>query len=88
MNILFFLKPKAEVAYLYEDFSMRQGLEKLERSGYTAIPVINRQGAYIGTITAGVITSAFSDAIVFGILIIVLLVKPSGLMGEPESEKV
>ena len=53
MNILFFLKPKAEVAYLYEEFSMRQGLEKLERSGYTAIPVINRQGAYIGTITEG-----------------------------------
>ena len=44
--------------------------------------------AYIGTITSGVITSAFSDAIVFGILIIVLLVKPSGLMGEPETEKV
>ena len=41
MNILFFLKPKAEVSYLYEDFSMRQGLEKLERSGYT------------GTITEG-----------------------------------
>ena len=37
------------------------------------------------TITGGVITSAFSDAIVFGILIIVLLVKPSGLMGEPET---
>lgn len=53
MNILFFLKPKAEVSYLYEDFSMRQGLEKLERSGYTAIPVINRQGEYIGTITEG-----------------------------------
>ena len=44
--------------------------------------------AYIGTITGGIITSAFSDAIVFGILIIVLLVKPSGLMGEPETEKV
>ena len=44
--------------------------------------------AYIGTITGGVTTSAFSDAIVFGILIIVLLVKPSGLMGEPETEKV
>ena len=44
--------------------------------------------AYFGTITGGVITSAFSDAIVFGILIIVLLVKPSGLMGEPETEKV
>lgn len=53
MNILFFLKPKAEVSYLYEDYSMRQGLEKLERSGYTAIPVINRQGEYVGTITEG-----------------------------------
>ncbi len=53
MNILFFLKPKAEVSFLYEDFSMRQGLEKLERSGYTAIPVINRQGEYVGSITEG-----------------------------------
>lgn len=53
MNILFFLKPKAEVSFVYEDFSMRQGLEKLERSGYTAIPVISRQGEYIGTITEG-----------------------------------
>jgi branched-chain amino acid transport system permease protein len=44
--------------------------------------------AYIGTITAGVITSAFSDAIVFGILIVVLLVKPSGIMGKNEGEKV
>ena len=40
--------------------------------------------AYIGTI----ITSAFSDAIVFAILIIVLLVKPSGIMGKNEGEKV
>ncbi|MDN6017520.1 MAG: branched-chain amino acid ABC transporter permease [Bifidobacterium mongoliense] len=44
--------------------------------------------AYIGTITAGIITSAFSDAIVFGILIVVLLVKPSGIMGKNEGEKV
>ena len=44
--------------------------------------------AYIGTIPAGIITSAFSDAIVFAILIIVLLVKPSGIMGKNEGEKV
>ena len=44
--------------------------------------------AYIGTITAAIITSAFSDAIVFAILIIVLLVKPSGIMGKNEGEKV
>ena len=49
--------------------------------------------AYIGTITAGIITpdmvaSMADDAIVFAILIIVLLVKPSGIMGKNEGEKV
>lgn len=44
--------------------------------------------AYIGTVTGGVITSAFSDAIVFAILILVLLIKPSGIMGKNEGEKV
>ncbi len=44
--------------------------------------------AYIGDLTGGVITSAFSDAIVFGILIIVLLVKPSGILGKNVGEKV
>ena len=53
MNVLFFLKPKGELAYLYEDHTLRQGIEKLERSGFTAIPVIRRSGEYIGTITEG-----------------------------------
>ncbi len=44
--------------------------------------------AYSSTLTGGIITSAFSDAIVFGILIIVLLVKPTGLIGEKTGEKV
>ena len=44
--------------------------------------------AYIGTLTGGVITSAFSDAIVFGILILVLLIKPSGILGKNVGEKV
>ena len=44
--------------------------------------------AYIGTLTGGVITSAFSDAIVFGILIIVLIVKPAGILGKNIGEKV
>jgi len=44
--------------------------------------------AYIGSLTGGIITSAFSDAIVFGILIIVLIVKPSGILGKNVGEKV
>ena len=30
-NILFFLTPKALCAYLYDDFTLRQALEKMER---------------------------------------------------------
>lgn len=44
--------------------------------------------AYIGSLTGGIITSAFSDAIVFAILIVVLLVKPAGILGKNVGEKV
>lgn len=53
MNILFFLTPKNEVAYIYEDESLRQALEKMEYHKYSAVPVINRRGRYVGTITEG-----------------------------------
>lgn len=53
MNILFFLTPKSEVAYLYEDFNMRQALEKMEHHRYSSIPVISKEGKYVGTITEG-----------------------------------
>ncbi len=44
--------------------------------------------AYSSVLTGGIITSAFSDAVVFMILIIVLLVKPAGILGKNEREKV
>ncbi|MCI8398943.1 MAG: CBS domain-containing protein [Oscillibacter sp.] len=53
MNIAYFLLPKYCVTYLYDDQSFRQGLEKMRYHGYTAIPVINRQGQYVGTISEG-----------------------------------
>lgn len=53
MNILFFLTPKSEVAYIYEDYTMRQTLEKMEYHKYSAIPIINKEGKYVGTITEG-----------------------------------
>ena len=53
MNILFFITPKNEVAYIYEDYSLRQTIEKMEYHKYTAIPMLNRRGIYVGTITEG-----------------------------------
>ena len=50
-SILFFLTPKAMCAYLYDDYTIRQALEKMESAGYTAIPILNRCGEYRGTLT-------------------------------------
>jgi len=53
MNILFLLMPKNTVAYVYGDNSLKQGLEKIRAHYYTAIPVLNRSGEYIGTVNEG-----------------------------------
>lgn len=53
MNIASFLLPKAEVAYLRDNMTLRQGLEKLRRSGFTAIPVIDMEDRYVGVISEG-----------------------------------
>ena len=53
MNILFFLTPKSEVAYISEEDTLRQALEKMEHHKYSAIPIISRTGRYIGTLTEG-----------------------------------
>ena len=53
MNILFFLTPKSEVAHIHTDDSLERALCKMEKYRYTAVPIINQQGEYVGTITEG-----------------------------------
>ena len=53
MNISFFLKPKVDVAYLADDCPVRQALDNMMKSGFTAVPVISPKGKYVGTITEG-----------------------------------
>lgn len=53
MNVISLLTPKIQVAYLYDDCTVRQGLEKLRIHGYTAIPVLARDGRYVGTVSEG-----------------------------------
>ena len=52
-NLLFFLKPKAMCAFLYDDYTVRQALEKMESAGYAALPILNKRGEYRGTLTEG-----------------------------------
>ena len=52
-NILFFLIPKAMCAFLLDDYTIRQALEKMEVAHYAALPILNKQGEYVGTLTEG-----------------------------------
>lgn len=53
INILFFLTPKAEVAFLEDNYSISQVLNKMEYHKYSAIPILNDNGEYEGTLTEG-----------------------------------
>lgn len=53
MNILFFLIPKSQVAYISDECTLRQTVEKLQNHGYTAIPIIDKEGRYVATVSEG-----------------------------------
>jgi len=53
VNILFFLTPKSEVAYIFEDETLRQTLEKMEHRKFSCIPLLTLDGKYLGTISEG-----------------------------------
>ena len=53
MNILFFLTPKAMCAYIEAGDTLRQAMERMEHSGYAALPVIDKSGKYCGVVTEG-----------------------------------
>lgn len=53
LNILFFLTPKSEVAYINENETLRQTMEKMENRKYSCIPLISMDGRYSGTISEG-----------------------------------
>ncbi len=53
MNLFSILRPKADIAYIRDDCTIRQALEKMHIHGYTALPVIDKQGRYVGSISEG-----------------------------------
>ncbi|MCM3004183.1 CBS domain-containing protein [Priestia koreensis] len=53
MNVAFFLIPKIEVVTVNIHSSMRQALEKMEYHRYAAVPLIDDEGKYVGTLTEG-----------------------------------
>ena len=50
MNIMRFLVPKSLVEYVTTDSTVRQALEKMRYHRYAAIPVLDSEGKYAGTL--------------------------------------
>ena len=53
MNIAFFMRPKQDVTFVYSNYTVRQVLEKMHQSKFTAIPVLEHDGTYVGTVSEG-----------------------------------
>lgn len=53
MNLLFHLIPKEKVAYIEEDATLRQAMEKMEHHRYTAVPILDKKGKYVGVLREG-----------------------------------
>lgn len=53
MNVLFFLKPKIDVVYVDDQATLRQAMEKMEFHRYSSVPIIDRRGKYVGTLSEG-----------------------------------
>ena len=53
MNVLMMLTPKSEVKYILDTATIRSALEKIRIHGYSAIPVITKDGTYAGSVSEG-----------------------------------
>ncbi|AZN43088.1 CBS domain-containing protein [Paenibacillus albus] len=53
MEIRSFLLPKEEVSFLTTAATMKTAVDKLDACHYTAIPVIDEEGKYVGTLSEG-----------------------------------
>lgn len=53
MNVMSLLRLKKDVSFIESDSTIRQAIEKFKYHGYSAVPVLDEQGKYKGTITEG-----------------------------------
>ena len=53
MNILFFLTPKSELAYIRTNTTLQETLDIMEQYRYSVVPLIDTSGKYSGIITEG-----------------------------------
>lgn len=53
MKTASFLFPKDKVAFIKSSSSMKEAMEQLEQHYYTALPIVDEAGKYVGTLSEG-----------------------------------
>ena len=53
LNVFELLTPKSSVAFVLENSTVRQALEKIVFHKFAVVPVLNNNGEYVGTISEG-----------------------------------
>ena len=53
INILFLLTPKSEVVWVSAYGTLGEAIERMKPNGFAAVPVLNDEGGYVGTLTEG-----------------------------------
>lgn len=51
MNVAFFLTPKSEVVWVSASGTVYQALERMKPNGFGAVPVLDDEGCYAGTLS-------------------------------------
>ena len=52
-SILILLTPKKDTHYLLDSSTIRQALEKFEVHKFSVVPLLNKEGKYVGTLSEG-----------------------------------
>lgn len=66
-NVFELLTPKSSVHYIQDDSTIRQALEKIAFHKFTVIPLLNKDGEYVGTLSEGDILRYLLSKNVFSI---------------------
>jgi CBS domain-containing protein len=61
-NIAFLLTPKTEVVWVSASGTLGEAIERMKPNGFAAVPVLDDEGGYIGTLTEGDVLWHLLDA--------------------------
>ena len=66
MNVAFFLTPKSEVVWVGASGTVQQALERMKPNGFGAVPILDDDGCYAGTLSTSDLLWYLDEGASFG----------------------